>query len=313
MIGVVSLNSSVDIHYRLDRFYRNGLFRTEPPIKTPGGKGINVARVIHSLGETVVATGFIGGPGGSFIERELEFLGIDSEFTYISSETRSCIAIIDGEGGQTELLEKGPAIKTEEQERFEAAFDSLTRSCGIICASGSLPQGLDSGYYGKLAERARRSKLKFLLDTSGEALKAAIAARPYLIKPNRDEIGQMLGKSIESKQQLIKSLKELDGLGIDVILVSLGSEGALLLYQSCIYEIAVPRICAVNTVGSGDSMVAGIAAGLHRGLAVPEAVRLGAACGTANALSRRTAEVDRDILNKIYDEVKIIRCEARDS
>ncbi|MBO1911965.1 tagatose-6-phosphate kinase, partial [Microvirga sp. 3-52] len=164
--------------------------------KTAGGKGLNVARVLHQLGEEVAASGFLGGSLGSFISAELKAIGIEDLFVPIEGETRNCIAILH-EGKQTEILESGPIISKTEAELFLTNFEEHLSRVDLVTISGSLPKGLSSDFYAKLIEISNPYGTKVLLDANGALLTSTLnsASKPYLIKPNEEEMAELIGKS----------------------------------------------------------------------------------------------------------------------
>ena len=194
MILTITLNPSIDRRYNVKDFEKGKIFRTEDYQYTIGGKGINVSKVIKVLGQEVLATGFLGGNSGEYIIDGLNEMDIENNFVNISGQTRSCLAIISNDGSQTEILERGPLISEDEKNKFLTIYESLLDKVDIICASGSLPKGLDYNIYSDLIRIAKEKNKKFLLDTSGEALKQGIEAGPYLIKPNKEEFRTILIK-----------------------------------------------------------------------------------------------------------------------
>ena len=307
MILTITLNPSIDRRYNVNDFEKGKIFRTEDYEYTVGGKGLNVSKVIKSFGEEVVATGFLGGNSGKFILDGLNKMKIDNDFVNITGETRSCLAIISNDGSQTEILESGPLISEDEEKKFLTIYENLLDRVDIICASGSLPKGLDNNIYGELIKIAKKKNKKFCLDTSGEALKLGIEAGPYLIKPNKEELEDLLGQVIDSEEKLIKAGQSLLKKGIDIVVLSLGERGALLFNKNDIYRASVPRIEAINPVGSGDAMIAGMALAISRGYDYETTIKEGVACGTANAMESETGKVDQDKVLQILEKISIER------
>ena len=305
MILTVTLNPSVDRRYTLNKFEKGNIYRTDNYQYTAGGKGLNVTKVINSLGADVLATGFLGGSIGDYIKKDLVKKGIDNDFVFIEEETRSCLAIISDAGCQTEILESGPLISKVEIENFYKKYNELLDTVDIVCASGSLPVGMDIDTYKNLINLAKRKGKKFLLDTSGDALKFGIEACPYLIKPNKEELEQLTGISILNQDKLIEAVKYLLNKHIEVVVISLGEEGALAFHHDNAYKINIPKVKVESSVGSGDSMIAGLAVGLQRRYDFKDILRLGAACGTANAMESETGKVDINNVNSILEKITI--------
>lgn len=307
MIATITFNPSIDKRYILDDIIKGSVLRTKKVQNTAGGKGLNVSRVIRLLGEEVTATGFLGGHSGNFISDKLLELKINNKFVKIKGETRSCLAIITKDLIQTEILEPGPVVEENELEKWKESYNEILKNSSIVCASGSLPKGMKVSTYKKIIKKSNLKGVKFLLDTSGEALVQGILGKPFFIKPNIDELKVITGESINNDNDIIKIIDKIHCSGVEFIFVSLGSEGALIGYKGKKYRVYVPKIKAVNPVGSGDSTVAGIAVALHRGYNIEDTIAFAAACGTANAKEEQTGYVDPGVVKEIQNNIKIDR------
>ena len=192
MILTVTMNPSIDTRYQLDKLIIDDVNRVTPE-KTAGGKGLNVSRVLLQLGDDVLATGLLGGHMGAYMAELMDADGVKNDFVPIAGETRICLNILH-EGNQTELLESGPQIAPAELEAFTAKFAELAAKADVVTLSGSLPRGVDAGYYAELVKIAEAAGAKVLLDTSGASLEAALEsnAKPELVKPNLTEINGLL-------------------------------------------------------------------------------------------------------------------------
>ena len=195
MILTVTMNPSIDTRYQLDKLIIDDVNRVTPE-KTAGGKGLNVSRVLLQLGDDVLATGLLGGHMGAYMAELMDADGVKNDFVPIAGETRICLNILH-EGNQTELLESGPQIAPAELEAFTAKFAELAAKADVVTLSGSLPRGVDAGYYAELVKIAEEAGAKVLLDTSGASLEAALKSeiKPELVKPNLTEINGLLGTS----------------------------------------------------------------------------------------------------------------------
>lgn len=301
----ITFNPSIDRRYNVNDFEKGKIFRTDNYQYTAGGKGLNVAKVIKSFNEDVMVTGFLGGNGGLFISNELKSMDIENKFIEIENETRSCLAIISNNGSQTEILERGPSISENEMLEFYKLYEELLDRVDIVCASGSLPHGLPSDIYKDIINTAKKKGKKFILDTSGQALKLGIEAAPYLIKPNREELEALTGNKITYEEELIQPAKYLLNKGVEVVIVSLGHCGAMAFYNGYAYRVSIPIVEAVNPVGSGDSMIAGFAVALQKDYDFETMLKVGAACGTANAMESETGKVDQEKMNNILKQITI--------
>ena len=307
MILTITLNPSVDIAYQLDTFHLDTVNRVENVQKTAGGKGLNVTRVLKQIGEDVVATGFIGGEIGSYVKKQLTRNDIKNSFVEIGSETRNCIAVLH-DGKQTEILEQGPTIQEHEALNFIEHLEIILNNVDVVVISGSLPKGLASNYYVEIVELCKKCGVAVVLDCSGEALKNVLESqqKPTVIKPNTEELSQLIGKEVTDDIQELKSV--LSGQlfqGIDWIVVSLGAKGAFAKHKDKFYRVRIPKIKVVNPVGSGDSTVAGIAAGLVHALPEAELLKNANVLGMLNAQEEQTGYVNLVHSESLYSQIEV--------
>lgn len=305
MILVVNLNASVDKKYELNDLKKDTVMRARSVENTPGGKGIHVANVATILKENCKVTGFLGGKSGEFVEEKLDEYGIKQDFVKIQGETRECLAFITDDLVQTEILEPGPSVTINEQEEFLEKYISLVNDSEVIVASGSLPKNVPSTFYRNLIEIANSQEKKFLLDTSGEALKEGIKGKPYFIKPNKDEIENLTGRKINSIEDAIREIKNFQKEGIKFVVISLGKDGSIAGINDEFYRVTFPQVKAVNPVGSGDSYVSGIAIGLERGYDIKDILKFASACGTSNALEKETGVVSENAVKELFNKVEV--------
>jgi len=306
MITTVTLNAAIDKTYYIPGFGSNALYRADETLATAGGKGINVARVIHALGEDVTATGFVAGYNGMAIVDMLRQEGIQADFLSVSGESRLCLNIIDPVGGsQTELLEAGPVITPEAIEAMKAKIEELASRSSHVVFSGSMPKGCGTDLYADLIQIARSQGAIPILDTSGDALIAGIQSKPYLIKPNEHEVTKLTDGSADNEDEIVRAVQQLMQDGISNVIISLGERGALAGCDGRLYGVSIPRVEAVNAVGSGDSMVAGLVVADHRGCSPEERLKLGAACGTANALMPSAGMVKLSDVESLLRDIQV--------
>ncbi|WP_029175681.1 tagatose-6-phosphate kinase [Streptococcus suis] len=307
MILTITLNPSVDIAYQLDTFHLDTVNRVEKIQKTAGGKGLNVTRVLKQIGEDVVATGFIGGELGSYVKKQLTRNDIKNSFVEIGNETRNCIAVLH-DGKQTEILEQGPTIQEHEALNFIEHLEIILNNVDVVVISGSLPKGLASNYYVEIVELCKEFGVAVVLDCSGEALKNVLESqqKPTVIKPNTEELSQLIGKEVTDDIQELKSV--LSGQlfqRIDWIVVSLGAQGAFAKHNDKFYRVRIPKIKVVNPVGSGDSTVAGIAAGLVHALPDTELLKKANVLGMLNAQEEQTGYVNLENAESLYSQIEV--------
>lgn len=297
MILTITLNPSVDMSYFLKKLEIDTINRASHVLKTAGGKGINVTRVVHLAGHPVRATGFLGGTNGTFILQQLHELQVSTDFVLIRENTRNCIAILH-ERKQTEILEGGPEIYEDEAKQFIEKFERLIEQTDVITASGSLPNGLPPSFYQTLISIANAKRKKFILDTSGQALRESLSARPFLIKPNLEELEQFINKKVKTIDEVKQAILSLhQEVQIPIIVVSLGADGAVAFANGRFYKGTPPNVEVKNTVGCGDAMVAGFAIAIDLGLSVEEILAYGCAFGALNAMDERTGYIDRNSID----------------
>lgn len=309
MILTLTMNPAVDIGYTLDSLQLDTVNRTNQVSKTAGGKGLNVTRVLQQLGSDVLATGLLGGHIGAFIKAQLDNNNTLNNFYQIHSETRNCIAILH-EGKQTEILEAGPTITPEEQEGFFQHFTDLLSQTSLITISGSLPAGIDADFYSRLISQAAENNVRVLLDTSGKSLEHSLKAeqKPFLIKPNQEELAALLGQEVATtvesiKEQLQHPLFE----GVEWIVISLGAKGAFAKHNDEYYQVSIPKVNAVNPVGSGDSTIAGLAHAIHLSKSDEEILKTAVTAGTLNAMEQQTGYINGDNFDFIYHQVVVTK------
>lgn len=311
MILTVTLNTSVDKLYVLDRLSPHEVMRVKEVNNTAGGKGLNVSRVAVLAGERVTAMGFVGGCNGMLFESLIREDGIEKQFTHVHAETRCCVNVRDTETNRsTEFLEPGNPVTPEEVQQFLTEFKAQLPKADVVTISGSMPKGAPEDFYGVLVQAARRQRIPVILDSSGGALKNALSAGPSMIKPNSDEICQLLNVNICSRQDLIAAAKQLHQRGIATVAVSLGKDGVLVVCGEGVYHGITPDIPVVNTVGCGDSMVAGFAVSMARREPMEQAIRYAVAVSTANALTKETGFFRQGDLARLLGQVQVKQLEG---
>ncbi len=304
MILTVTMNPSIDISYPLETLHLDTVNRVDKVSKTAGGKGLNVTRVLAEIGDPVSATGLIGGSTGQFILDHLD-QEIGKEFFEIQGETRNCIAILH-EGQQTEILEKGPSVSEEEGQAFLDHYEALLPDVAVVAISGSLPAGLPLDYYSQLVERAKKAGKPVVLDCSGVSLEKALAApiKPTVIKPNNEELSQLLGYEVTKDLDQLKEVLQSNLFkGIDWVIVSLGADGAFAKHGDVFYKVDIPKIEVVNPVGSGDSTVAGISAALSSGKDDAALLTHAMVLGMLNAQEKMTGHVNMAHYDDLYQNI----------
>ena len=306
MILTVTLNAAIDKRYVVEEFQVGEVNRMKACAYTPGGKGLNVSKPAAIAGARVVATGFVGGHAGDYITESLKDFRVESAFYRLDAESRSCINIWDEKNQvQTEFLEPGFQVTEEEFAGFLEHFSGLVADADVVTMSGSVPKGLKSDTYQHLIKIAKDAGKKVILDTSGKLLERGIEACPTMIKPNIDEIRMLTGKDCSQIEEIIEAAKELHGRGIEVVVISLGGDGALCVCEDGVYRAVVPKIDAVNTVGCGDSMIAGFALGFSEGLGIEDTLRKASAISAAATMREETGYFVKEDMESLYGKIEI--------
>ncbi len=300
MIFTCTLNPSVDYVVEVDNVELGGLNRAKKTAFYPGGKGINVSRVLKKLGITNTALGFVGGFTGEFITNSLKKEGILQDFTLVDEDTRVNVKLKSSV--ETEVNGQGPVIsKEKEQELFEKII-TMTAEDYLILA-GSLPPSISPDFYQKIAAQCNENNVYFVVDTSGKALEEILPYQPFLIKPNQHELGELFNVEISSVEDAVKYGRKLLEKGPENVIVSLGSDGALLLNKEVSAYANVPKGELKNSVGAGDSLVAGFIASYVENGDYIEAFKYGIAAGSATAFSSDLC--NKSSLEKLLPEIKI--------
>jgi tagatose 6-phosphate kinase len=286
MILCVNPNAAIDKTVVVNSFRLNVIQRPEQVLAFPGGKGCNVARALKTLGERPVVGGWVGGVAGQFIETGLHQEGIETAFVHTDFESRTCLSILDPANNTlTELYEKGDPVPIEKVAEFEAFFRSHVAEYEAVTFSGSLPPGVPLSFYRDMIEISRAANVPVLLDSSGEALRQGVTAKPLLVKPNETELADLAGKAPQDRSGVARAASELSIRYNTLAVISIGADGAIAANHNQVWHVQPPQITIKSAVGSGDSTLAGITYGLTHGFAFDDAVKYGVAAGTANALT----------------------------
>lgn len=284
MIYTVTCNPAVDYMLRVKGFIAGGLNRPPDTTLSFGGKGVNVSRVLTALGVSNRALGFVAGEVGQMLERGLRRLGVDTDFVHLAAGNTRINVKITAEN-ETELNVVGPTVDAAAFGRLTAQVATLADG-DTLCLCGSLPQGCDADTYARLLACVEKKNVRTVVDATGEALLRVLPYRPYLIKPNRDELAALAGRELPDDESILAAARDLQAKGARNVLVSLGEDGALLLAEDgAVYRRAAYRGEVRGTVGAGDSTIAGFLAALEQGADVNEALRVAVAAGSATAFS----------------------------
>lgn len=288
MIYTVTFNPSLDYIVTVKEFQVGMTNRTESEKLLPGGKGINISIVLKNLGIENTALGFVAGFTGTEIARKVDELGVHAEFMQIPqgiSRINLKLQSIDG----TEINGAGPDISKQQVEELLERLDNL-QAGDILCLAGSIPKSMPSDIYQKILIRLQDKGILTVVDATKELLTKVLQYRPFLIKPNNYELGELFGVNLQTRQEVVGYAKKLQDMGARNVLVSMAGEGAVLLAENGqVYSAPAPKGELVNGVGAGDSMVAGFVAGWLETKDYGQAFRMGLAAGSASAFSENLA------------------------
>jgi 1-phosphofructokinase len=304
MIATVTLNPAIDKSVTVLRFEVGKTNRGEVGRVDAGGKGINVAKALHLWGATVCALGLVAGHNGRFILDALSSAGIPADFVDVPGETRVNLKIRDPElGTETELNEPGFPATSEQLEKLKRKIEAHAPHCEIMVFSGSLPPDAPPGIFAELIHIAKAHGAKCFLDTAGPGLKQGLAAGPFLTKPNRAEVEELLNTSIRTRRELVEAARTLLTMGSEQVLISLGAEGALGLGGKDVLFASSPPVKVLSSVGAGDSMVAAMAYAAVSGLPFRQAFRTAVAASAATVAMEGTKVADlaavQDLISKV--------------
>ena len=306
MIATVTLNPSLDKTVTVEGLVVDEANRWTSLRRDPGGKGINVSRVLHELGNETIAYGFIGGIDGQILEHLLEQQGVPCDFTSIEGQIRSNFIITNLKTRrQTRIDAPGPHVSRDELEDLVGKLTHIKPKPDFLVLAGSVPPGVPDDIYRQLIEEAKKHGVKTVLDSDDEWLKDGIKAKPNVIKPNVHETEELLGEKLGDEAAIIQALRTLVTQGIEVVAISRGKDGLIVANGGKILKVIPPQVEIRSTVGAGDSAVAGLVLKLSQGDGIEEACRLAVAAGTAATLTPGTELCRRQDVERLLPQVKV--------
>ncbi len=308
MIVTVTLNPAMDRLLFVDGFefnVANRIYRRENCV---GGKGTHVSANLACLGEKSIATGIAMGPTGRQIIRSLEALGVECDFVFSEQgESRTNYILLDG-GTSTLICERGPEVPGDVLETFTRRYDRLTDSAQYVIISGdasNLAFGAGFSLQDKMLDIAQSKGVRVVLDSAGASLKAGVQRKPYLIKPNAEELAELTGLPTDTDEQIICAVRSLEAFGIEIIAVSMGSRGSIVRYGNRGYRAGIAKVEAVNTVGCGDAYLSGLVYAIQNDYPAERALALAAACGGAEALNPLSVGFDKGTVQQLCGQIEI--------
>lgn len=304
MIITVTLNPALDKTVEIPDFSLDAVNRITSMRTDPGGKGLNVSKVIAKLGGTSTAVGILGGATGRRIADAMDALGIACDFTFVEGETRTNLKVIDPKRHtNTDLNEPGLTV---DAGTLDGMLDRLTAAIqpgDIVVLSGSLPKGAPADAYGAWVRACQDAGARVFLDADGEPLAHGLAAKPYLVKPNNHELSRLTGRTLETAEDLLAAAREMIAGGVTRVVVSMGGDGALFVGKDGAFRAEGLRVPVGSTVGAGDSMVAALAYATAEGMDPADTVRLAVATSAANVMCSGSQAAERAAVEELLPRV----------
>ncbi|SDL33621.1 6-phosphofructokinase 2 [Salinimicrobium catena] len=304
MILTLTINPALDLYTRVEKVYPGEKLRCEKAKLDPGGGGVNVSRVIHRLGGETTAIYSRGGYTGEIFKDLLEQEGVKQDTVEIAEAIRQNIAVTETSSGELYRFGfPGPSLSETEFQDVLTRLN-LYKMADFWVASGSLPPGVPDDFYAQVAEKAAENNVKLVLDTSGKAFSKILEKGAYLLKPNKNELEDLVGiKADDEQKQKELLLQVLEKYPVEVIVLSLGSQGALLATKGKVRHFPAPEVVHVSSIGAGDSMVAGMVYSLSRGDELEKAILYGLACGSATIKSPGTELLKKEDVEPLFQKL----------
>jgi 6-phosphofructokinase 2 len=307
LIATLTLNPAMDLSVSTPRVISTEKLRCSLPRHDPGGGGINVARVVKTLGGKAVAVYPAGGPFGDLLQRSLDELGLVHRPVSIAGDTRESFTVDELDSGlQYRFVLPGPTLSEQELQRCLDSLAALRPAPAYVVLSGSFPPGVGLGFFDELLALARRIGARLVVDLSGEPLRhAARQGGVYLMKPSLDELGTLMGCTVSGEAEQEQALRSLIGQGsAEIIVLSLGAEGALFAYGDRVGRLRSPEVPVASAVGAGDSMLGAIVLAMAEGRSIPEAVCQGIAAGAATVMRPGTELCHREDVQRLLQAMQ---------
>jgi len=317
MIITVTLNTAIDKTLAVPNFRPGRRHRTVDQTTMPGGKGVNVARVLKTLGQPVIATGFAGGATGTRLVEQLTEMSVLSDFVRIRQESRTNTALVDPTNGeQTEINERGPAVSEPELELFVDKLLYLAKGASLVVFAGSLPPGVDVDLYARLIREMKRLGVVTVVDTEGDPLRRAVRAEPDVISPNVLEAEELVGHEFNDDEDHLRAVRQMVELG--------ARESIMTVPDGCLahlaptepgesprsYRVRVHEVEGAATVGSGDAFLAGYVAARYSGRPAVDCLRYGVACGAESTRHLGAGIIDPQNVERLLDSVEVEAVQA---
>jgi 1-phosphofructokinase family hexose kinase len=308
MIYTLTLNPAIDLELTVPDISFNQVLRATNSNMDCGGKGFNVSRALATLGEKSIAMGFVGGKSGERLETDLYHMGIETDFVRVVGETRTNVSIVTNPPSRyIKVNGSGPTVNLEKQHELIKKIRLLARPNDIWVLSGSLPPVVSNGIYADVIHEVQSEGAKAILDTSDIPLNFGIEASPFMVKLNAEEANQLTGVEILVPGDALHAAQKIRDLGVEVVIISCGKEGAMLSWGDHTWMAKPPQVVEQNPVGAGDALMAGFIWGLNHSLSPPEALRKGVTCGAAAASLPGTKMGNIELINFLWVQTHLTK------
>ena len=304
MIYTVTLNPAIDKTAEIADFATGTVNRIASVREDAGGKGINVSKCLKALGAESVCAVILAGDAGSHLAELLEKEGLNTLYVTARGQTRTNLKIIDPQRGEnTDINEPGPEIEEAVLQQLLDKLRERIEPNDIVVLSGSLPKGAPVDTYRVWTQQFSHLGAKVFLDADGACMASGIQGKPYLVKPNEAELSRVLGRPLQTKEALLSGGKELLAMGISNVVVSMGADGALFLWEDAAYQAKALKVPVLSTVGAGDSVVAAMAYGLEKKLSREAQISLAMAMGGASVMRSGSQAPEMQTVYELKDKV----------
>ncbi|MBI5962479.1 MAG: 1-phosphofructokinase [Chloroflexi bacterium] len=311
MIYTLTLNPAVDRELTVPAMEFDSVLRASESRVDFGGKGFNVSRLLKGMEEASTAVGFLGGNAGELLQNGLKNLGIGTDFVWVSDETRTNVSIVtQTHDHYIKVNEKGPLVDSAKQKELLDKIDSLAKRGDWWVLAGSVPPGVADDFYARIVNVLNSHEANAILDTTGEALRLGCAEKPYLIKPNAEEVHAMTGLPVGATAEIAAAAAELRKMGAQNVVISMGKAGAFMQSAEETWLTHSPKIVEKNPIGAGDSMVGGLVWALTHGIALRESLGWGVASGAATASLSGTEVGSRPLIEELFRQVRFEKFET---
>ena len=311
MIYTLTLNPAVDRELTVPAMEFDSVLRASESRVDFGGKGFNVSRLLKGMEEPSTAVGFLGGNAGELLQNGLQSLGIGTDFVWVAGETRTNVSIVtQTHEHYIKVNEKGPLVDADKQKELLEKINTLAKQSDWWVLAGSMPPGVADDFYARIVNVLNKHEVNAILDTTGEALRLGCTEKPYLIKPNAEEVHALTGMPVDSTAEIASAAAELRKMGAQNVVISMGKAGALMQSVKETWLTHSPKIQEKNPIGAGDSMVGGLVWALTQGIALKESLGWGVASGAATASLSGTEVGSRPLIEELFTQVRFERLET---